>query len=255
MDQDNKYSNAQADLDRIKLSIALLESGNIQTGPLTKPWLSTMRMVNQVFGGGNESQVSKIFDARKQSIMRNANNKQLADYEFFDSLSTLLGARLIQLTKGNVTEREMLMFLRIAPELSKTPEGNLILLKILRNMNQKIVEYQQAARRYMAENGFPSDGAAWMTWMQQQPEVTRWLGDEQGLGGIIEREWYDLAIKNEEPREGIPMPTGGFSVIGEGMAGDWGADLDVPFGVMGEDGLLHYYIVKNGLLYEVRVNQ
>jgi len=146
------------------------------------------------------------------------------------------------------------MFLRIAPELSKTPEGNLILLKILRNMNQKIVEYQQAARRYMEENGFPSDGAAWMTWMQQQPEVTRWLGDEQGLGGIIEREWYDLATKYKEPTGGIPSGVG-FSIIDEGKPGNWGADLDTPFGVMGEDGLLHYYIVKNGLLYEVRVNQ
>ena len=254
-DQDNKYTNAQADLDRISLAINLLESGNIQTGPLTKPWLSTMRFVNQVFGGGNESQVSKIQDARKQSLMRNPTNRQLADYEFFDSLSTLLGARLIQLTKGNVTEREMMMFLRIAPELSKTPEGNLILLKILRNMNQKIVDYQSAARRYMKDSGFPKDGAAWMTWMQQQPEVTKWLGDEDGLGGIIEREWYDRAIKNDEPYQGIPIPTGGFSVIGEGIPGDWGADIAVPFQWQGDDGVMHYYIVKNGLLYEVRVNQ
>ena len=158
-------------------------------------------------------------------------------------------------TKGNVTEREMMMFLRIAPELSKTPDGNLILLKILRNMNQKIVDYQSAARRYMADNGFPKDGAAWMTWMQQQPEVIKWLGDEDGLGGIIEREWYDRAIKNDEPYQGIPLPTGGFSVIGEGIPGDWGADIAVPFQWQGDDGVMHYYIVKNGLLYEVRVNQ
>lgn len=253
-DQNNKYSNAQADLDRINLAIALLENGKIQTGPLTQPWLSTMRMVNQAFGGGGQSQTLQIQDARKKSLFRNPDNRELADYEFFSSLSTLLGARLIQLTKGNVTEREMMMFLRIAPELGKTPDGNLILLKILKNMNQKIVDWDLSARRYMAENGFPKDGAEWITWMRKQPEVTKWLGDEDGLGGIIEREWYELATKDKEPIGGIPEGSG-FSIIGEGEKGNWGTDEPMPFGVVGNDGRLRYYIVKEGLLYEVRVTQ
>jgi len=283
------YSNAEADLVRYNYALELFEGGQINTGPLTKPWLTLQKWINQAFGGPkadliitNKADVelrgadpetqsvtlTRLTDQRQQSIFRSPSNEVLANYEFLDSLFTLAGARNIQLTKGNVTEREMLMFLRIAPELTKTNAGNIKLITIMRNMAQKNVDYKIAAKEYMATYGYPSGNKPgfagdsntaqdWLVYMMQHPLVTKWEA-VGGLGGVIPKEWYDEAKARmdgsapppQASTEGIPAPDGNHTVIGGPFYGDWGPDNSTPF----QHGNA-WFIVENGDLYQVRVNQ
>ena len=280
-DANQLYSNAEADLVRYNYALKLFEDGQINTGPLTKPWLSLQKWINQAFGGPRadliknkktgETQsaaLARLTDQRQQSIFRNPSNEVLANYEFLDSLFTLAGARNIQLTKGNVTEREMLMFLRIAPELTKTNAGNIKLITIMRNMAQKNVDYKIAAKEYMAKYGYPSGNKPgfaedsntaqdWLAYMMQHPLVAKWEAVD-GLGGVIPKGWYDEAKARmdgsapppQASTEGIPAPDGSYTVIGGPFYGNWGPDNPTPF-----QHCNAWFIVKNGDLYQVGVNQ
>ena len=290
-DANQVYSNAEADLVRYNYALKLFEDGQINTGPLTKPWLTLQKWINQAFGGPKadiiitnkldvklrgadpETQsatLTRLTDQRQQSIFRSPDKAVLANYEFLDSLFTLAGARNIQLTKGNVTEREMLMFLRIAPELTKTNAGNVRLITIMRNMAQKNVDYKIAAKEYLAKYGYPSGNKPgfaeesntvqdWLAYMMQHPLVTKWEAVD-GVGGVIPKEWYDEAMARmdgsapppQAGTEGIPSPDGSYTVIAGPYYGNWGPDNLTPFQ---QEGNPNWYIVEKGDLYRVEVNQ
>ena len=262
-DKNQLYSNALIDNQRIDHAINLLESGQLQTGPITRPYMMAKRFFDQAFAGGSDQQREIIGNQKKR--FSGLKDMLVRDAEFFDSLATLLGARNIQLTKGNVTEREMMMFLKIAPELSKSPKGNMDLLRILKNINLKILDYKKAAYRYFNEilpetgkpRGWPDVPTEFAQWMIMQPEVAKWEnfdteGPSAGVGGIIPRDAYVTYTELNKPKEGIPANIGAYSVIPEpqGEKGMWGnEDILTPFTYDGK-----WWIVKDGLLYEVTLN-
>jgi hypothetical protein len=257
MDPKRVYQDAIVDLERIDHALAIFDSGTVQTGPLARPMMIFKRFIESSFAGGSDEQRKLIAETRKRTS--GIADISVRDAEYLDSLFTLLGARNIQLTKGNVTEREMLMFLKIAPELTKSVEGNRLLLQILRNINLKIISGRQAALRYVNLNGWPSDAkgpkspTGFAQWMLQQPEVTRWLQyDEEGVGGIIPQEAKDLYFSLDKPTAGIPSVEGDWSIISGpmGVEGEWGPDTARPFEYNGE-----LYIVQGGFLYKARMNE
>ena len=257
MDPNRVYQDAIVDLQRIDHALAIFDSGTVQTGPLARPMMIFKRFIESSFAGGSDEQRRLIAETRKRTS--GLSDINVRDAEYLDSLFTLLGARNIQLTKGNVTEREMLMFLKIAPELTKSVEGNRLLLQILRNINLKTISGRQAALRYINQNGWPSASkgpgspTAFAQWMLQQPEVTRWLKyDEDGVGGVIPQEAKDLYFSLDEPKAGIPSVDGDWSVISGamGVEGEWGADTPRPFEYNGK-----LFIVQGGFLYEVQMNE
>jgi len=257
MDPKRVYQDAIVDLERIDHALAIFDSGSVQTGPLARPMMIFKRFIESSFAGGSDEQRRLIAETRKRTS--GISDINVRDAEYLDSLFTLLGARNIQLTKGNVTEREMLMFLKIAPELTKSVEGNRLLLQILRNINLKIISGRQAALRYINLNGWPSDAkgpnspTGFAQWMLQQPEVTRWLQyDEEGVGGIIPQEAKDLYFSLDKPTAGIPAVAGDWSIISGpyGVEGEWGKDTPRPFEYNGE-----LYIVQGGFLYKARMNE
>ena len=214
------------------------------------------RFIESSFAGGTDEQRKLIAETRKRTS--GIADISVRDAEYLDSLFTLLGARNIQLTKGNVTEREMLMFLKIAPELSKSVEGNRLLLQILKNINLKIIGGRQAALRYISENGWPSKSKGpgsptdFAQWMLTQPEVTDWLKyDEEGVGGVIPEDARKVFYDLNEPKEGIPSVEGAWTVISDpmGIEGEWGDDKTMFQAPNGK-----YYIVQGGFLYEVTPN-
>jgi len=257
MDPKRVYQDAIVDLQRIDHALKIFDSGSVQTGPLARPMMIFKRFIESSFAGGSDEQRKLIAETRKRTS--GISDINVRDTEYLDSLFTLLGARNIQLTKGNVTEREMLMFLKIAPELTKSVEGNRLLLQILKNINLKIISGRQAALRYITEKGWPSDAkgpkspTGFAQWMLQQPEITRWLRyDEEGVGGVIPQEAKDLYFSLDKPTAGIPAVAGDWSIISGpyGVEGEWGKDTPRPFEYNGE-----LYIVQGGFLYKARMNE
>jgi len=258
MDPNRVYQDAIVDLQRIDHALAIFDSGTVQTGPLARPMMIFKRFIESSFAGGSDEQRKLIAETRKRTS--GISDINVRDAEYLDSLFTLLGARNIQLTKGNVTEREMLMFLKIAPELSKSVEGNRLLLQILRNINLKIISGRQAALRYVNMFGWPSDAkgpkspTGFAQWMLEQPEVTRWLKyDEEGVGGIIPQEAKDLYFSLDKPTAGIPSVDGDWSVI-SGAIGEFEefSKVDTPRPFRYEGRL---FIIKDGFMYEVQMNE
>ena len=260
MDKDRVYADAITDLQRIDHALDIFDQGTVKTGPLARPMMIFKRFIESSFAGGSDEQRKLIAETRKRTS--GIADISVRDAEYLDSLFTLLGARNIQLTKGNVTEREMLMFLKIAPELSKSVEGNRLLLQILKNINLKIIGGRQAALRYISENGWPSKSKGpgsptdFAQWMLQQPEVTDWLKyDDEGVGGVIPEDARKVFYTLNEPKEGIPSIDGDWTVISPpiGEEGEWGPDKTMFQAPNGK-----HYIVQGGFLYEVtpnRVNQ
>ena len=258
MDPKRVYQDAIVDLQRIDHAIAIFDSGTVQTGPLARPMMIFKRFIESSFAGGSDEQRKLIAETRKRTS--GIADISVRDAEYLDSLFTLLGARNIQLTKGNVTAREMLMFLKIAPELTKSVPGNRLLLQILRNINLKTISGRQAALRYVNKFGWPSDAkgpkspTGFAQWMLKQPEVTRWLKyDEEGVGGIIPSEAKDLYFSLDKPTAGIPSVDGDWSVISDaiGEFEEFGkVDTPRPFRYEGR-----LFIIKDGFMYEVQMNE
>ena len=257
MDPKRTYQDAITDLQRIDHAINILDSGTVPTGPLARPLMIFKRFVESSFAGGSDEQRRLIAETRKR--VSGIADINVRDAEYLDSLFTLLGARNIQLTKGNVTEREMMMFLKIAPELSKSVPGNKLLLQILKNINLKIIGGRQAALRYINDFGWPSaakgDGSPthFAQWMLGQPEVERWLNyDAEGVGGVIPQEAREIFNSVSAPKEGIPSVDGDWTIISSpiGVEGEWGPDKGMFKAPNGK-----YYIVQGGFLYEVTPNE
>lgn len=87
----------------------------------------------------------------------------------------------ISKTKGAITERENELFLRSAPGLSKTPEGNRMLLRIARKTSERAQERAQAAEDWIRDpahqgslNGFEAE---WNEYITAEPLLTL---DENG---------------------------------------------------------------------------
>ena len=257
MDPKRVYQDAIVDLQRIDHAIAIFDSGSVQTGPLARPMMIFKRFIESSFAGGSDEQRKLIAETRKRTS--GIADISVRDAEYLDSLFTLLGARNIQLTKANVTEREMLMFLKIAPELTKSVPGNRLLLQILRNINLKTISGRQAALRYINMFGWPSDAkgpkspTGFAQWMLEQPEITRWLQyDEEGVGGIIPPEAKDLYFSLDKPTTGIPSVDGDWSVISDAI-GEFEEFSKVDTPPFRYEGRM--FIIKDGFMYEVQMNE
>ena len=68
--------------------------------------------------------------------------------ETFFGLSTELQLGLTQRTKGAISDREMEAFSRSVPNWTQTPEGALIMIDTLEAMDQRTLEFQEAANQW-----------------------------------------------------------------------------------------------------------
>ena len=99
MDPKRTYQDAITDLQRIDHAINILDSGTVPTGPLARPLMIFKRFVESSFAGGSDEQRRLIAETRKR--VSGIADINVREAEYLDSLFTLLGARNIQLTKGN----------------------------------------------------------------------------------------------------------------------------------------------------------
>jgi len=139
-DSQNLYRTAVRENSQIEEALRIINSDEmIDPGILAPAMLRSSKQlysILQTFGG--ENIFGKYFSADDWA-------KKIGSTEWFDAISKEFGANKLQLTKGAVSDREMQMFLDMAPNLSKTPEGNIRLLKMMRGFNNALLaEYQGA---------------------------------------------------------------------------------------------------------------
>lgn len=73
--------------------------------------------------------------------------------EAIESLANDLTLDSVQRTKGAVSENEMKLFGAIAPGLSKTKEGNELIIELLTTVNDRKIKVARMARAYRKEHG------------------------------------------------------------------------------------------------------
>lgn len=82
----------------------------------------------------------------------------VAPAQALDSLATQLSMDLIQQTKGAVSDFEAKKFMEAVPSLSRTPEGNRLLIETMRRANDLSRQTAKLARDYARRNGTFDDG-------------------------------------------------------------------------------------------------
>jgi hypothetical protein len=78
--------------------------------------------------------------------------------EALKAVSIDLTMDTVQRTKGAVSNKEMDLFAQVAPQLSNTPEGNLLIIEMAEKLNQNKVQVAQLAREYLRKNSRYDEG-------------------------------------------------------------------------------------------------
>lgn len=86
------------------------------------------------------------------------NPDQVATAEALDALSKQMMLPIAKALGANPTDRDAQIIMDSQPSLSKTPEGNLKLIQMMRDYHTKrVVEYRDAHKAYETGKGIPSD--------------------------------------------------------------------------------------------------
>jgi hypothetical protein len=78
--------------------------------------------------------------------------------EALKAVSTDLTMDTVQRTKGAVSNKEMDLFAQVAPQLSNSPEGNLLIIEMAIKLHQNSLKVAQLARDYYKRNGKYDEG-------------------------------------------------------------------------------------------------
>jgi hypothetical protein len=248
-------SAAEADRQKATLSLQLINEGIIQTGPTAPIRMTIKRWAHDMFSGSG--------DPTQQQLMAGL---ELGAYDFFDVFSKLSGARNISLTKGAVSDREMGVFMSMAPQLIKTPQGNRILLEIIQNSAAREIDLSTVSEEFRKLHGHTVESAKlWMSFVRDHPLMQKWSSDAEGFGGIIPREmWtqFEGLIRGSNV-SGLADP-GGYNITENVITSEkegWEFltnfnDTEKPIFVPGEDGADgSWWIVRNGKAIEVTLKQ
>ena len=100
-----------------------------------------------------------------------ADDEKLSDAEAMDRFTTSFTLDFTEKTKGAISDKEMLMFQRAAPGLSRSVEGNKKLLRMMEIINARTQERARFFRRYReAHDGDPRGvEEAWDRYINDNP--------------------------------------------------------------------------------------
>ncbi len=157
-DPQNIRADAENENRNIRKARELLQTGQLKTGPLRSNFLSISKFFEDTGLGP-----AAFGDFWKSDAIGTA--------EWFEALSKHMGAQKLKLTKGNVTEKEMELFLSMAPQLSKTPTGNLLLLDMMEAMNTRAMAHFDSMRKVWGDGLSNQPIAADGTRMNVDPEI------------------------------------------------------------------------------------
>jgi hypothetical protein len=188
---------------------------------------------------------------------------ELGAYDFVDVVSKLFGARNISMTKGAVSDREMAIFMSMAPQLIKTQEGNIILLKIIQNASRRNLDLYNVGQEFRETHGHSSESAKlWDGYVSGHKLMEKWKPTTDGFGGIIPRElWTQYEVLLEGKNASGVGDAAGYAITDNVVTSDkkgWEfleklGDREDPFILVAEDGTKSWWIIRNGKAIEVNL--
>ena len=225
-------------LSGINTAIELLETGKFTTGPTTEIRVGVQKWIQDIFGGtirgpDGEPDLPKTAIARrllrqfKEQAFGDPNKQTMvALAEYVQNVTREIGLGKISMTKGAISDKEMKLFLELGPHLSKSVGGNLLLLKMMRNVyNREIARQRTVVNLYKKlGEGFDWGGKKYYTIATLPPEAAalyfvenyanQWLENDQGIGGVWKQDdiqkAYDIRdnITESEPQVQSTNPDG-----------------------------------------------
>ena len=219
--------NSVNKLSGINTAIDLLESGKFKTGPTTEIRMGVQRWVSDIFGGtiykdtdviGPDGKPIQEPDLPRTAIARRLlrqfktqafgdprKQTMLALGEYIQNVTREIGLGKISMTKGAISDKEMKLFLELGPHLSKSTAGNLLLLKMMRNVYNRSLARQTAVFGLYdkLQEGFEWGGKKYHTVATLPPEALvkyfvqnyamKWIENDEGVGGVWKEDMVDEA--------------------------------------------------------------
>lgn len=125
---------AQVNMNRLERADGLVKQLN--TGKL-KPTTSAIKAVVKDLG----------MDVEKYGLSDDVGLAQA-----LNAVSIDLTMDTVARTKGAVSDKEMALFAQVAPQLSNTVEGNILIIEMAKKLNENKVKVANLARRYLTKN-------------------------------------------------------------------------------------------------------
>jgi len=193
-DESGEAFSARDSTRKIDQMIAAVQTGKVATGQLAPLAQSIGRFFDS--SGIGAAAFQKFWGPTAEN---------LGTSECFQSVSNELGAKKLQMTKGNVTEKEMDLFLGMGPQLSKTREGNLLLLQMMQAMNARVMAKHAAGNEVndklvaLADEGKSISGSkAWQMYKEIERKKINDLDTEFESKAKRGGEWNPIPLNDED---------------------------------------------------------
>ena len=134
--EDDVFEKLKADNIQIGPLIEALESGQVQTGKGQEFFKDFKGLLGQFLP---ESKTQALF------------NKNAGMVEWWKSTVDSFGGLKLAMTKGAISDKEMKLFMDMIPSLSKTEDGNLILLRSMRALNNIALAQEAGTLDYIKD--------------------------------------------------------------------------------------------------------
>ena len=227
-------------LNDINRAIKIVGTGQFKTGPTAPARLWIQRFIDDTFGKGlrmNPDGNPDLEATREQrELIRSIKDKLVGQHgaitnvalgEQLKMIGENLGLGYLSKTKGAISDREMALFMNIGFNLSKSPEGNLRILNILKRSHEKQLAEREVTIQLLRDidDGKVKVNGETITNLSQLPYIkytlymaenfaSKWgFNPESGVGSIITPDDVSaaLALANEQAAgagtDGIELPT------------------------------------------------
>ena len=201
-DDDQKYRDARATSQQAREALQMLEEGLVKTGPMSKTQFVIQRFVNSLI---DREKVAKNPGGRLPSGV--LDRLKIGFTEYWSSITDLQGAGFFRYTKGPITEKEHAFFVAMAPQLSKTPEGNKLLLKgVIRRQARDVLVHDLTVKYVREKGGINQETMrGYLAWLYNQPEMLDFLQDDSTITAEMMEEARAIITQTES---GIPTNSG-----------------------------------------------
>ena len=227
------------------IALEMLDNQILETGPTAEMRTQVNRLLLDLFGPSDRKGAKDKYYELQGKV---------ATAEFFGVFTDLLKMKNLEMLRGAISNKELDLILSLGPGLVKSPAGNRILLKMMRQAALREMDEKRIAQEYAGEHGEGSKAArGWPRYRREHADWQKWRVDKDGFSQVLPKEEFEL-IKTLVLGESLPIPSG-WEQVGEVESTNalpaWlidGGDMIEP--MRSTDG--KYYIVRDGKLWEWR---
>ncbi|MDP6735563.1 MAG: hypothetical protein QF732_03600, partial [Nitrospinaceae bacterium] len=227
------------------IALEMLDNQILETGPTAEMRLQVNRLLLDLFGPSDRKGAKDKYYELQGKV---------GSAEFFDVFTSLLKMKNLEMLPGQISNKELDLILSLGPGLVKSPAGNRILLKMMRQAALREMDEKRIAEEYTGEHGEGSKAArGWPRYRREHADWQKWRVDKDGFSQVLPKEEFEL-IKALVLGESLPIPSG-WEQVGEvtdekPLPAWLTAEGDMIEPMRSTDG--KYYIVRDGKLWEWR---